>query len=178
MHSTSFPIPKSLFALAIAIVATLALLASAAAAQAATFTGETTRDLPVRLETRAIDGVPRAMVISWETGKCQRPGNSFSSRTRFNGFEEATAERLASEGKYVVKQRSENLRSIVRVRVSGKRVSETRWTGRFAAKVRVKKKGKPYERCRQPEIGWSARLSGARAAEPALGPALAEGLRH
>lgn len=170
---------KSVLALVATAVATLALLATAAAAQAATFTGQTARDLPVRLETGSVDQIPRKLLVSWRTGKCKRPGNSFSSRTRFEGFDVATTERLATEGKYVVKQPRDNLRSVVRVEVSGRRVSETRWSGKFSAKVRVKRNGKAYERCRQPQIGWNARLSsGARSAEPALGPAIAEGLRR
>ena len=171
------PLSHSRKLLAVLVLALGAVLCSAAVAAAATFNGQSSRDLPVRLNTDDVAQTPTKFVIAWKTNKCKLPGNSFSSSTRFKGFKVATTERLRSKGKYVIEQPREKLRSVVRVKVAGERVSATRWNGTFSAKVRIKRRGKPYERCVQPRVRWTAALSEARKAEPALGVAAAEGLR-
>jgi hypothetical protein len=63
---------------------------------------------------------------------------------------------VAERGSYRGKQKGTDLTFRVKVRMTGKRVSDERWRGKFKARARVFQGGEPYDRCSVRQIGWSA----------------------
>lgn len=151
-----------------ACVALFGLLALGAAgpASAATYKGTTSQDAEFKLQTNAKD-VPTKANYSWDM-TCTR-GGSISSGTVSSGFPRSSANGFKSRGKYSTT--SGKYAIDYRVKIKGKRASETRFTGRFklTAKVTKRRSGDRVDSCKTGIVRWRADLGGSPA--PAAKPA-------
>ncbi|UJA21543.1 hypothetical protein HJD18_15865 [Thermoleophilia bacterium SCSIO 60948] len=150
-----------------ALLAMVAMLSVASAAQADTFKGKTEQGKNATLQVRNNDGVPTKFVIRWNSSSCAN-GSTYKDKTTFNGFKNADANSLSSRGSYTTRQ-SGGIRSRVRVNVNASRQGQKRWKGTFTARVRVKKGGEQIDRCKLRGNSFTVkRTSGRSAASPAM----------
>jgi hypothetical protein len=124
-------------------------------ASAATFRGETAQGLDTVVRV-AEDRLVNRIGIKWKGG-CRRPRNEFDAKTVFGPtFDKLTETSVAERGSYRGKEKGTDFTFRVKARMTGERVSDDRWRGKFKARARVFQDGEPYDRCSVRRIGWSA----------------------
>jgi hypothetical protein len=145
---------------AVAACALPAVLPSSALA-AERFEGRTEQNRKVTVVVGDDDRV-RRVVVSWRTTNCRR-GEFLRDQTQFFRFGESTADSFRSAGSYAT--RSGRVRIRMRVSIRGTRSADpadpaaATWSGRFAARAVVRRRGKVIDRCRLGAKDWTATLT-------------------
>ena len=139
----------------LAAVALAALLIGpAASAEAKTYKGKTRQGRGVIVRTGA-DGVVSSARIGWRAPCGQ--GLRYSANTTFTKpLDAATADVIQDAGSYRVRLHG-GLRARITGTFAGQRDPATdRWSGTWAVKVRVTRRGKTVDRCQLKRATWEA----------------------
>jgi hypothetical protein len=133
------------------------LLLMAPVAHAAVFSGRTSQDRKVVLQTNARD-LPSAIGIRWHA-PCADGGRLVQTTNIETPFDERTRTFLRDRGAYRTtvedrQGREYNLR--IRRAIRGRLVDEDTWRGRFRARAVVRRNGERVTTCRKRGIRWRA----------------------
>lgn len=136
-------------------VGVLLLAATPAVADAKNYKGKTSQKRGVSLRTGA-DGVINKASLRWRAPCGQ--GYFWHGATGFRPpFDAATPDAFQDEGTYRTRAKNGE-RSRVTTTFAGQRDPATdRWTGTFAVKVMVSKRGKVIDRCELKRVTWTAK---------------------
>lgn len=137
-----------------ALAASCLVVAAPPAGAAETFRGRTGQARPVVL-TVGDDGRVERMRAGWKA-RCRRARASFEDTTDvLPPFERSTPGGFRATGTYTTRDRG-RIRSTVTLTVEGAR-SGDRWRGTLQASVRVRRRGRAYDRCTLARARWVAR---------------------
>jgi hypothetical protein len=128
----------------LAAVAGLAALAGPAAADIR-FEGRTSQGR-LALVVAEDDGVPKRGAIRWHT-RCRRGGRVVQATGFSRPLDLATRRRIRDVGTYRTRRYPGGIRLTIRARISGRRVGQRRWFGRFGARAVVRRRGRVVNRC-------------------------------
>ena len=126
----------------------------ATAAEAGTFRGHTTQSRTASVVTDG-DGVPTRVRVTW-AARCAK--GTFAASTVFARLPEATRDHASETVRSTLKG-AKDVRSLVTASVRLTRVvagGHARWSGRFAARVTVRRGGATIDRCAPAPVGVRA----------------------
>lgn len=157
-----------------ALCSVLTFFSLASAALADNFKGTTTQDEIFKLRTDA-EGVPTRASYGWDqdcTG-----GGSLTNGGTVSRFQGTSPDEFSGSGKYEA-DIEEKYEGLFRVRISGERVSDTRFKGSFKVKGKIfeKSSGDLLTKCSTGVVRWTADLQGEPTAP--LGRSLPAGDLH
>lgn len=137
------------------VVTALLLVATPAVAEAKTYKGKTSQKYFVEVKTGA-DGVVKKAGIGWRAPCGQ--GRVYGGTTGFRApIDVATTDAIQDSGTYR-KRTKGGYRARITGTFSGQRDPATdRWTGTWAVKVMVTRKGKVVDRCALKRVTWKAK---------------------
>jgi len=133
------------------------LVVAVPVAHAALFSGRTSQDRKVLLETDA-DDLPSAIGIRWHA-RCADGGRLVQPTNFAPPFDESSRTFVRDGGPYRSTVRDDegrkyNLR--IRAHIRGRLVDENTWRGRFRARAKVRRNGELVTTCRKRGIRWRA----------------------
>jgi len=158
-------LPRAPIAVVLACASPLAAPAGASAAKV--FQGKTQQGRAVTVRV-GDDGLVERVRVRWKAVRCRRGKAFFQDETTFRArFDDSRPEAFADAGRYTVSERGA-LRSRITIRIDGSRELDAAnpaaeaWTGTLRATIVVRRRGRAFDRCTLPSIGWRAELRPAR----------------
>ena len=145
-------------AAALAIAAAAALPATASAN--VQFSGTTDQGRPIELEV-ADNGLMRFIDVSWRTLRCSKSRKRLTEVSTLREFDRTTTSAFLFDHPFG-RRRAGGIRIAVDMTMIGNRTADpanpslARWSGTMELFAVVRKRGRVIDRCRLPEIGWSA----------------------
>ena len=137
------------------VVTAALMLATAASAIAANFTGRTSQDTKFRLETTK-EGVAREVRLRWRA-PCDDGDSYFRSGGGFLRPMDVQRKGYFRDSDPYVERDEGGWRYRVLVKIRGRHVAKDRWSGVFQGWVRIFRYGELKTLCRSGVVRWTAR---------------------